>query len=302
MATTTTVMAGTSTREKARALASGRPKITGGRVLLYVGVVLMVLFCIAPLIWVFDEALKPAAEWSAAPPTAFPSHVTVESFSSAFNDHPSFAGNIKNSVIIAGSSTLLALVFGITAGYAIARLKFRGRTLVLTLILLVTFFPQIAIIGPLFVFFNQQHWIDTYQALILPNLVFSLPLTIFLLVTFFRQLPFELEESARMDGAGVVRTLFSVVLPLAAPGVFTAAILAFIGAWNDFIFAVSFTTNDSVQPVTIGLVNFFGGASFSFPWGEIAAGAIVVTVPLIIVVLILQRQIVAGLTAGAVKG
>jgi len=302
MATTTTAMAGVSTKEKARALAKGRPPINRGRILLYIGVVLMILFCVAPLLWVFDEALKPQAEWSASPPTTLPGHVTLESFPSAFNDHPSFANNIKNSVIIASISTLLALLFGITAGYAIARLKFLGRGLVLTIILMVTFFPQIAIIGPLYVFFNQQHWIDTYQALILPNLVFSLPLTIFLLVTFFRQLPFELEESARMDGASIMRTLFSVVLPLAAPGVFTAAILAFIGAWNDFIFAVSFTTNDSVQPVTIGLVNFFGGASFQFPWGEIAAGAIVVTVPLIIVVLILQRQIVAGLTAGAVKG
>ncbi len=295
-------MATTATVTRARAATRSSGGISVGRILFYIGVALMVLFCIAPLLWVFDEALKPAAEWSAAPPTVFPGHTTLESFSSAFNDHPAFAGNIKNSVIIAGVATLISLLFGITAGYAIARLKFRGRVVAMTFILAVTMFPQIAIVGPLFVFFNQNHWIDTYQALILPNVVFSLPLTIFLLVTFFRQLPNELEESARVDGAGIVRTLWSIVLPLAAPGVFTAAILTFISAWNDFLFAVSFTTNDTVQPVTIGLVNFFGGASFNFPWGEIAAGAIVVTVPLIIVVLILQRQIVAGLTAGAVKG
>jgi len=295
-------MATTVAATRARTATRSRGQFNAGRVLFYIGVALMVLFCIAPLLWVFDEALKPVAEWQAAPPTAFPGRTTLESFSSAFNDHPAFAGNIKNSVIIAGVSTLLSLFFGITAGYAIARLRFRGRALVMSFILAVTMFPQIAIVGPLFVFFNQNHWIDTYQGLILPNVVFSLPLTIFLLVTFFRQLPQELEESARVDGAGIVRTLWSIVLPLAAPGVFTAAILTFISAWNDFLFAVSFTTNDTVQPVTIGLVNFFGGASFNFPWGEIAAGAIVVTVPLIIVVLILQRQIVAGLTAGAVKG
>jgi multiple sugar transport system permease protein len=129
-----------------------------------------------------------------------------------------------------------------------------------------------------------------------------LPLTIWILTTFFRELPRELEESAKVDGSGLIGTFFRLVLPLSAPGVFTAAILAFISAWNEYLFAVSFTTNDSVRPVTVGLANFSGGASFYVPWGEIAAGAVVVTVPLIILVLILQRRIVAGLTAGAVKG
>jgi multiple sugar transport system permease protein len=152
------------------------------------------------------------------------------------------------------------------------------------------------------VFFYQMHWIDTYQGLIIPNVVFTLPLTIWILTTFFRELPRELEESAKVDGAGIFRTFFSVVLPLAAPGVFTAAILAFISAWNEFLFAVSFTTNDSVRPVTVALTNFSGATSYEVPWGEISAGSIIVTVPLIIMVLILQRRIIAGLTAGAVKG
>jgi len=272
------------------------------RALFYVGVVLLVLFCIAPLLWVLDESLKPTSDLGAAPPTVFPTHLTGFSYPQAFNDHPAFAGNIKNSVIIAGCSTLLALLFGCSAGYAIARLRFRFRATILSTILAVTMFPSVAILGPLYVFFYQAHWIDTYQGLIIPNVVFTLPLTIWILTTFFRELPRELEESAKVDGAGIVRTFFSIVLPLAAPGVFTAAILAFINAWNEFLFAVSFTTNDTVRPVTVGLVNFFGGASYIIPWGEIAAGAIIVTVPLIIVVLILQRRIVAGLTAGAVKG
>ena len=272
------------------------------RALFYVGVAIIVLFCVAPLLWVLDESLKPGSDLAATPPLAFPSHVTGQSYPQAFNDHPTFAGNIKNSVIIAGAATLLSLIVGCSAGYAIARLRFRFRGTILSGVLAVTMFPPVAILGPLYVFFYQRHWIDTYQALVIPNVVFTLPLTIWILTTFFRELPRELEESAKVDGAGIVRTFFTVVLPLAAPGVFTAAILAFINAWNEYLFALSFTTNDTVRPVTVGLANFFGGASFVFPWGEIAAGAIVVTVPLIVVVLILQRRIVAGLTAGAVKG
>jgi len=205
-------------------------------------------------------------------------------------------------VIIAGSSTIISLIFGASAAYAIARLRFKGRATVLTTILGVNLFPAIALIGPLYIFFYNRGWIDTYQALIIPNVVFTLPLTIWILTTFFRELPKELEESARVDGAGIFTTFFLVILPLAAPGVFTTAILAFINAWNEFLFAISFTTNDNVRPVTVGLTNFAGGASFVVPWGEIAAGAIIVTVPLIVLVLILQRRIVAGLTAGAVKG
>ena len=260
------------------------------------------LFCIAPLLWVFDESIKPPSELSTTPPTFLPSSVSFTNYAGAFTDHPTFAGNIKNSIIISVSATVIALVFGSSAGYAIARLKFRGRTIFLSLFLLINLFPQIALLGALYVFFYQIHWIDTYQALIVPNVVFTLPLTVWILTTFFRELPRELEESAKVDGAGVIRTFFSVVLPLAAPGVFTTAILAFIAAWSDFFWAVSFTTKNDVQPVTVGLVNFSGGASFNVPWGEIAAGAIIVTVPLILVVLILQRRIVAGLTAGAVKG
>ncbi len=295
-------MATTAAASRPSAATRTRSRVTVGRVLFYIGVILIVLFCLAPLLWVFDESIKPTAELSSAPPTFIPSSISFQSYANAFVDHPTFAGNIKNSVIISVSATVIALVFGASAAYAIARLKFRGRVFFLSLFLLLNLFPQIALLGALYVFFYQIHWIDTYQALIVPNVVFTLPLTIWILVTFFRELPRELEESAKVDGAGIIRTFFSVVLPLAAPGVFTTAILAFIAAWSDFFWAVSFTTKNDVQPVTVGLVNFSGGASFNIPWGEIAAGAIIVTVPLIVVVLILQRRIVAGLTAGAVKG
>lgn len=273
-----------------------------GRVLFYLAVVFIVLFCIAPLLYVLDESLKSTADLNAIPPTVFPTHATFDSYGHAFTDHPTFASNIKNSVIIAGCTTIVALIFGSFAAYAIARLRFRGQATVLSLILAVVMFPPVAILGPLYVFFYGRGWIDTYQALIIPNVVFTLPLTIWILTTFFRELPRELEESAKVDGAGIITTFFLVILPLAAPGVFTAAILAFINAWNEFLFAISFTTNDSVRPVTVGLTNFASGTSFIVPWGEIAAGAMIVTVPLIVLVLILQRRIVAGLTAGAVKG
>jgi trehalose/maltose transport system permease protein len=284
------------------AAGTSRRSHTLGRVLFYIAVALIVLFCVAPLLYVLDESLKTTADLNAIPPTPFPTHVTFDSYSRAFSDHPSFGNAIKNSVIIAGCTTIVALIFGASAAYAIARLQFRGRATVLSLVLAVTLFPPVAILGSLYVFFYGRGWIDTYQALIIPNVVFTLPLTIFILTTFFRDLPRELEESAKVDGSGTITTFFLVILPLAAPGVFTAAILAFINAWNEFLFAVSFTTNDNVRPVTVSLTNFSGGASFIVPWGEIAAGAMIVTVPLIVLVLILQRRIVAGLTAGAVKG
>ena len=272
------------------------------RALFYLAVAVIVLFCIAPLLYVIDEALKPSGDLQASPPTLLPSRASLDSFSRAFSDHPSFSANIKNSAIIAGVSTMISLIFGASAAYAIARLRFKGRATILTTILGVNLFPAIALIGPLYIFFYNRGWIDTYQALIIPNVVFTLPLTIWILTTFFRELPKELEESAKVDGAGLLTTFFLVVLPLTAPGIFTAAILAFINAWNEYLFAVSFTTNDSVRPVTVGLTNFAGGANFYVPWGEIAAGAAIVTLPLIVLVLILQRRIVAGLTAGAVKG
>jgi len=272
------------------------------KALFYLGVALIVLFCVAPLLYVIDEALKPTRDLQASPPTLLPSSISFDSFPRAFSDHAGFSSNIKNSAIIAGTSTLIALIFGASAAYAIARLRFKGRATVLTVILGVNLFPAIALIGPLYIFFYNRGWIDTYQALIIPNVVFTLPLTIWILTTFFRELPKELEESAKVDGAGLLSTFFLVVLPLTAPGIFTAAILAFINAWNEYLFAVSFTTNGSVQPVTVGLANFSGGANFYVPWGEIAAGAVIVTLPLIVLVLILQRRIVSGLTAGAVKG
>jgi len=169
----------TNVAARPRVATKPRVQLNASRILLYVAVILIVLFCVAPLLWVLDEAIKNDQDIVAAPPTLFPSSgITFQSFSRAFTDHPTFAGNIKNSVIIAGASTIISLLFGCSAGYAIARLRFKGRATALGTVLAITLFPPIAIVGPLYVTFFQWHWIDTYQALIVPNVVFTLPLTI----------------------------------------------------------------------------------------------------------------------------
>ncbi|MGZ3674440.1 MAG: carbohydrate ABC transporter permease, partial [Ktedonobacterales bacterium] len=211
-----------------------------------------------------------------------------------------FREDLRNSAIIASITTILCLVFGSLCAYAIARLKFRGKKLVLLAVLSVSMFPFIALVGPLFVFFTNVNLYDTYVALIIPDLVITLPLTIWLLTSFFRDLPPDLEEAALVDGDTRLGALWHIVVPLTAPGVFAAAILSFISAWNDFLFGLTLTSSTRAQPVTVGVTLFNG--EHQIPWGQIAAAAVIVTIPLVILVLFFQRRIVSGLTAGAVKG
>jgi ABC-type glycerol-3-phosphate transport system permease component len=267
----------------------------------YVFLVLFVLVSVFPLLWVFKMSIISKTELYASPPTFIPHSFTSESYSKIFTDpNTKFPRAILNSVIIAGSTTIICLLFGSLAAYAIARLKFRLRTPILTLILAISFFPQVAIIAPLFLEFSRFGIINTYLAMIIPDTVFALPLTIWLLVAFFRELPFDLEDAAKVDGATTMQAFWRVTMPLAAPGVFTTAILTFIFAWNDFIFANTFAFDPESQPVTVAIPQF--ATVFTVDYAAQAAGAIVVTVPLVILVLIFQRRIVSGLTAGAVKG
>jgi multiple sugar transport system permease protein len=183
----------------------------------------------------------------------------------------------------------------------VARMKFRGKSLVLGITLSVAIIPLIAMVGPLYVFFTGPLPIyNTYAALIIPDLVLTLPITVWFMTSFFRDLPPDLEEAALVDGATRMRALWEVIVPLTAPGVFAAAILSFIAVWNDFLFGLTLTTDENAQPITVGVSRFAG--EHTIPWGEIAAAAVIVTIPLAIVVLILQKRIVSGLTAGAVKG
>jgi multiple sugar transport system permease protein len=268
-------------------------------VLFYVFLVIFVLVSVLPLIWVFKMSIVTKGELFATPPTILPHNPTGAEYVQIFSD-PRFLHALVNSAIISGVTTVVCLFFGSTAAYAIARLKFRFRTSVMTLILALSFFPQVAIIAPLFIQYSKVGLINTYWAAIISDTAFALPLTVWLLVAFFRELPADLEEAARVDGATTIQAFRKVIVPLAAPGVFTTAILTFIFAWNEYLFANTFLFDESTQPVTVVIPNF--ATIYTVDYGAQAAAAVVVTVPLVILVLIFQRRIVSGLTAGAVKG
>jgi multiple sugar transport system permease protein len=285
-------------------MASATAKGSTGRetlntVLFYVFLVVFVLVSMFPLIWIFKMSIVTKSELFASPPTILPNNPTPESYGTIFGDS-SFQRALINSSIISGVTTVICLFFGSICAYAIARLRFRFKSFVMTLILAISFFPAVAIIAPLFIQYSQVGLIDTYWAAIITDVVFALPLTIWILVAFFRELPKDLEEAARVDGATTVQAFQKVIVPLAAPGVFTTAILTFIFAWNEFLFANTFLFDESTQPVTVVIPQF--ATTYTTDFGAQAAAAVVVTVPLVILVLIFQRRIVSGLTAGAVKG
>jgi multiple sugar transport system permease protein len=277
--------------------ATGRSSLNA--VLFYVFLVIFVLVSVLPLIWVFKMSIVTKTELFATPPTILPRNPTGAEYVQVFGD-PRFQHALINSAIISGVTTVVCLFFGSTAAYAIARLKFRFRTSVMTLILALSFFPQVAIIAPLFIQYSKVGLINTYWAAIISDTAFALPLTVWLLVAFFKELPADLEEAARVDGATTIQAFRKVIVPLAAPGVFTTAILTFIFAWNEYLFANTFLFDESTQPVTVVIPNF--ATIYTVDYGAQAAAAVVVTVPLVILVLIFQRRIVSGLTAGAVKG
>jgi multiple sugar transport system permease protein len=268
-------------------------------VLFYVFLVIFVLVSVFPLIWIFKMSIVTKSELFASPPTILPHTPTSESYATIFGD-PAFQQALVNSTIISATTTVICLFFGSITAYAIARLRFRFKGTVMTLILAISFFPAVAIIAPLFIQFAQVGLIDTYASVIITDTVFALPLTIWLLVAFFRELPVDLEDAAKVDGATTMQAFRKVIVPLAAPGVFTTAILTFIFAWNEFLFANTFLLDQSTQPVTVVIPNF--ATVYTVDYGAQAAAAVVVTVPLVILVLIFQRRIVSGLTAGAVKG
>ncbi|MBV9455296.1 MAG: carbohydrate ABC transporter permease [Rubrobacter sp.] len=268
-------------------------------VIFYAVVILFVLASIFPLLWVFKMSIITKSELFASPPTILPETPTGASYGTIFDDSR-FQKSLVNSTIVAGTTTVLCLLFGSLAAYAIARLRFRFRSSVMTLILALSFYPHVAIIAPLFLQFRQIGIINTYWAMIIPDTVFALPLAIWILIAFFKELPRDLEDAARVDGATAVQALRMVILPLVAPGVFTAAILTFIYAWNEFLIANTFAFDENTQPVTVTIPNF--ATIYTVDYGAQAAAAVVVTVPLVLLVLIFQRWIVSGLTAGAVKG
>lgn len=268
-------------------------------VLFYVFLVIFVLASVLPLIWVFKMSIVTKSELYASPPTIVPNTLSTAEYAQIFSDS-AFQKALINSTIIASVTTVICLLLGSIAAYSIARLRFRFKATVMTLILAISFFPAVAIIAPLFIQYSQLGIINTYASVIITDTVFALPLTIWLLVAFFRELPRDLEDAAKVDGATTIQAFRKVIVPLAAPGVFTTAILTFIYAWNEFLFANTFLFDQSTQPVTVVIPNF--ATIYTVDYGAQAAAAVVVTVPLVILVLIFQRRIVSGLTAGAVKG
>jgi len=273
------------------------------RILFYILVAIILFYTLAPFYWALRSSFTGPSELFATPISYFPHKPTFDNYAKVF-ESGDFRRALLNSTIVAGVVTLFALVFGSLAAYALGRFKFRGRTPVLYLILAMTMFPQIAILGALYALFKQFGLYNTLTALILADLVFTLPFTVWVLSSFFKQMPGALEEAAYVDGATPFQTFWKVLLPLSAPGMVTTGLLAFIGAWNEFLFAVSFTATPDKRTVNPAILYFAGstGSSFDIPWGQRMAATVVVTIPIVVLVLIFQRRILAGLTAGAVKG
>jgi ABC-type glycerol-3-phosphate transport system permease component len=251
-----------------------------------------------PLYWAFVASLQPESRLFDRP-SLLPVPLVLEHYRALFAERR-FLIPIRNSLVVAGATTGLCLLLGTPCAYALARLRFRGKTFVMGAILAVTMFPQISILPPLYLLLRRLGLINTYPGLVLPYLTFTMPLAVWLLTAYLRQLPRELEEASRVDGAGRFRAFREVTLPLALPGLATTAILTFIYCWNEFLFALSFTLGPERQTVPVALALFRG--RYQVPWGQILAAAILSTAPVALMVLLFQKRIVRGLTAGALKG
>ncbi len=268
-----------------------------------IGIALVLVFALFPVLWIISVSLKTPE--SVTDGRLIPAHWTLDNYKVLFDggfDNSPFIHPLINSIAIALISTLIAITLAAFAAYAIARLEFPGKTAILTGALALAIFPQISTVGPLFDMWRAIGLYNTYPGLIIPYLTFSLPLAIYVLVAFFREIPWDLEQAAEVDGATPLQAFRKVILPLAAPGTFTAAILVFIFCWNDFLFAITLTSSDASRTVPAALAFFTGESQFTAPTGNIAAAAVIVTIPIIIFVLFFQRRIVSGLTSGAVKG
>jgi multiple sugar transport system permease protein len=255
-------------------------------------------YCLLPFLWFVLTSFKNETELTAIPPTLMPSfHVSF--YQSALEKH-GLLKYVVNSVIVAGAATLVTIVIGSLAAYAMARMQLSWTKFYLLALLAISMFPQIAIAGPVWTILNRMDWLNTYQGLVAAYIALTLPLATWILTTFFREVPPEIEEAALIDGCSRLQALRRVVLPLATPGMLTAALLVFIYDWNEFFFALIIMTNPNVQTLPVGIALFPG--EYTMPWGDIAAASTMATLPLIALTLLFQRGIVRGLSAGAVKG
>jgi len=265
---------------------------------LYFLLSLLVLYCLGPYVWQFFTSLKPDQELTMIPPV-FPESPTVFHYISLFKGYP-FLKIIFNSAVVASSATTLSLLIGSLCAFGLAKLRVKYKTLILSFILSVSMFPPIATVSPLYIIIRSLGLRDTWWSLIITYTTFSLPLSIWVLMNFFKEMPDEIYHAARVDGCSPFQVFYKIILPLASPGIVATAILVFIFSWNEFLFALTFTSTPASRTIPVAIALFPG--IYEVPWGDIAAASIVVTIPLIIFVFAFQRRIIEGLTAGAVKG
>ena len=278
----------------------GGERIGARRAAAWVIVDAMVLvYALLPVLWILSLSLKPTS--TVKDGKLIPSSPTFDNYRGIFRGN-FFSSALINSVGIGMLTTVIAVVVGAMAAYAVARLEFPGKRLLIGAVLLISMFPAISLVTPLFNIERRIGLFDTWPGLIIPYITFALPLAIYTLSAFFREIPWDLEKAAKMDGATPAQAFRNVIVPLAAPGIVTTAILVFIFAWNDLLLALSLTATKAAITAPVAIANFTGSSQFEEPTGSIAAGAMVITVPIIVFVLVFQRRIVAGLTSGAVKG
>ncbi|MHB1010911.1 MAG: carbohydrate ABC transporter permease [Propionibacteriaceae bacterium] len=265
---------------------------------------LIVVYCLMPFYWMVISAFRLPTMGQST--DYWPSPASFENFVGVFSPQNNFLRAIVNSLVVSVTTTVLTLVFGIIGAYALARLRFAAKGLVLSIIIGCSMFPGVTLLVPLFKLFTGTYswfpnWLNQYQAAIIPSLSFGLPLCVWNLTAFFRQLPVELEQAAMVDGCTPGQAFRKIILPLAAPGVFTTAILTFIAVWNEFMIALTFLQSKDMKTATVALSQFTGNLGYNIPYGSIMAAGVITTIPLLILVLFFQRRIVAGLTAGGVK-
>ncbi len=265
----------------------------------YIVLLGMLLIIVAPFYWMVATSLKGNLSIGNFPPTLYPHHPTFYHYQRAFTTY-SFGVYFRNSVIVSVIATVVVVILAALASYAIARLPIRGKAPIMVFLLAISTFPQVAVISPLFLILQRLGWLDSYQALIIPYVAFNLPFAIWVMRTYFAGIPKELDEAARVDGAGVLTTVFRVIMPLATPGLFTGGIFTFVACWTEFFFALVFNSSQSFRTIPVGIALFSG--QFTIPYGTIFAGSTVAVLPIVLLVLMFQKWVVAGLTAGAVKG
>jgi multiple sugar transport system permease protein len=264
-----------------------------------ISTVVTVLFVLIPLYWLVASSFKSPTDIGNSPPSLGPTPISGANYSNAFVGYD-FGIYFRNSLIVALASTAIVLALGTLAGYALGRLPMRGKFTTMVTLLIISVFPEVAVIAPLYLLLREIHWLDSYQALILPYTAFNLPFAIWILRNYMLGIPKEMEETGRIDGASALRTVWSIVLPQALPGLFTAGIFCFTACWTEFLFALTFNPSNNFRTIPVGIAEF--GGNFQVPYGTIFAASVVAVVPIGILVFIFRKFVISGLTSGAVKG